>query len=522
MSKYCFFLGDYSRSFFVSGSVGLLLSLLVGCGGGGGGGDIENLKCEIDGLLPRCSVDDDSPKPAPVVIPTINLLPSSGNINISLGESVTLIADFDDTKYSGVLVTSTYADGETLEISESEQVTSGSAIIKTPTEPTLYTLRVTYEANGTSEVVEAQRLVSVAIPERLALVGTLAQARSMHTATLLGNQKVLVVGGWSGEEALSSAEVYDVVSQTWKTLENEMTSARRGHTATLLPSGKVLIVGGDDGEGAYVASAEIFDPATNTFTATVGEPTVGRTGHAAVLLDDGSVLIVGGQLESGLGTETERYISDSSDVTNFDQFVPTAGVMKYARVGHQAVRLINGDVIVVGLSPIEGFETSASSFEIYNAATGVWSEGGLIGSSNTMNHQRSFPAATRLSNGDVLVSGGTGTGPKTWEIYNHKTGVFQAGGSELLEERSRHSLTLLADGDVLMVGGVLSQNQLSSIERFIVNSENIIFSTWSSEVSLNDARASHTATKLANDQVLVVGSYYDSSPVLPTVELFLP
>lgn len=513
--KSSFFFKVPLRFLAMSGNVGLCLALLVGCGGGGG--DIKNLKCETNDLIPRCYVDNDSPKSGPVVIPTINLFPSAGNISVSLGDSVTLIPDFDDTKYSGVLVTSIFVNDERLDIGQPEQVASGRAIVKTPSEATLYTLKVSYEANGISEIVEVQRLVSVITSDRLALVGTLSQARSMHTATLLGNQKVLVVGGWNGSEALSSAEVYDIVSQTWTLLENEMTNARRGHTATLLSNGKVLIVGGDDGEGSYVASAEIFDPATNSFTATA-ELNIGRTGHAAVLLNDGSVLIVGGQLELGLGTETELYISASADVANF----VTVGAMKYARVGHQAVRLINGDVIVVGLSPIEGFETTARSFEIFSAETRTWSEGGQIGSSNTMRHQRSFPAATRLSNGDVLVSGGTGTGPRTWEIYEHETGVFQAGGSELLEERSRHSLTLLADGTILMVGGVLSRNQLFTIERFNENSENVVFSTWSSEIRLNNARAGHTATKLANDQVLIVGSYYDDSPVLRTVELFLP
>ena len=40
-----------------------------------------------------------------------------------------------------------------------------------------------------------------------------------------------------------------------------MTTARRVHTATLLPDEQVLIVGGYEGSEA-LASAELYDPAT--------------------------------------------------------------------------------------------------------------------------------------------------------------------------------------------------------------------------------------------------------------------
>lgn len=503
----------------LSGLVVFALALLSGCGGGGGG-DVKNLTCAVNAyLIPGCLDSDDPAAPAPVVIPTINLLPSAEDLSISLGESVTLIADFDDSKYSGVLVTSEMVDGQMQDIGEPEPISSGTAIVKSPTESTLYTLRVSYDANGTEATTEVQRLVSVSTPQSLTLVGPLSQARSMHTTTLLGNQKVLVTGGWSGTEALATAEIYDLVSQTWTTLENEMTSVRRGHTATLLPNGKVLIVGGDDGAGAYVVSAEMFDPATNTFTATTGAPLVGRTGHSATLLDDDNVLIAGGQLESGSGKQTEIYVNDTTAAT-FDTFVQTTGSMAYARVGHQAVRLLNGSVLVVGLSPTPGFETTATSFEIYDPSTGLWAEGGAIGPANTMRHQRSYPAAVRLSNGYVLVSGGTGTGPQTWEVYNPTSGLFETGPSQMTAARSRHSLTLLADNDILAIGGFLAGSQLATTERFNFNSTTVTLSTWSSETSLNDARAGHTATRLVNDQILILGSYEAISPVLTTVEVY--
>src|SRR2546425_992368 len=58
-----------------------------------------------------------------------------------------------------------------------------------------------------------------------------------------------------------------------------LATARSAHTATLLPNGKVLVAGGGNG----LSSAELYDPASGTWTAT-GSLATGRERHAAVLL----------------------------------------------------------------------------------------------------------------------------------------------------------------------------------------------------------------------------------------------
>ena len=47
-----------------------------------------------------------------------------------------------------------------------------------------------------------------------------------------------------------------------------LATARSFHTATLLPNGKVLVAGGFNGIGGTLASAELYDPASGTWTAT--------------------------------------------------------------------------------------------------------------------------------------------------------------------------------------------------------------------------------------------------------------
>ena len=74
-------------------------------------------------------------------------------------------------------------------------------------------------------------------------------ARVFHTATLLSDGRVLVAGGQGEDydglasEGLTSAELYDPASNSWS-LAGTMRGGRWDHTATLLPNGKVLVVGG--------------------------------------------------------------------------------------------------------------------------------------------------------------------------------------------------------------------------------------------------------------------------------------
>jgi len=72
--------------------------------------------------------------------------------------------------------------------------------------------------------------------------GSLAARRFAHTATLLGNGKVLVAGGLDQGTLLTSAELYDPTTGTWSST-GTLAAGRAHHTATLLPNGKVLVAG---------------------------------------------------------------------------------------------------------------------------------------------------------------------------------------------------------------------------------------------------------------------------------------
>jgi hypothetical protein len=126
--------------------------------------------------------------------------------------------------------------------------------------------------------------------------GSMTVARTVHTATLLGNGKVLIAGGGCANGILATAELYDPATGTFA-VTGSMTVPRTNHTATLLPNGQVLIAGGENvtvgAPAVPFASAELYDPATGTFTAT-GTMTVPRVSFTTTLLPNGKVLIEGG------------------------------------------------------------------------------------------------------------------------------------------------------------------------------------------------------------------------------------
>ena len=96
--------------------------------------------------------------------------------------------------------------------------------------------------------------------------GLMHTARQGHTATGLLDGRVLIAGGWDndsqGWQVLSSTELFDPATGAF-TVIGSMGDARTGHTATLLIDGRVLIAGGsyfDNAGSTNVTSAVLYLP----------------------------------------------------------------------------------------------------------------------------------------------------------------------------------------------------------------------------------------------------------------------
>lgn len=129
--------------------------------------------------------------------------------------------------------------------------------------------------------------------------GSINVQRQYHTATSLGDGRVLIAGGaeFGTNVTHSSTEIYDETTNTWS-FRTPMHEKRQGHAAALLIGGRrVLVVGGiseSDGKPMMLESAEILDLETMTWTK-IETPFARRwqpTMH--VLPTDGRVLILGG------------------------------------------------------------------------------------------------------------------------------------------------------------------------------------------------------------------------------------
>jgi len=152
--------------------------------------------------------------------------------------------------------------------------------------------------------------------------GSLATGvRYAHTATLLLNGQVLVVGGYgAGTSTLATAELYTpstititgFTSGTW-TQTGSLAIARTIHTATLLPNGKVLVMGGLDAFGNALSSTELYDPGTGLWTTTSSLVTA-RDNFTSTLIPtidathpNGSVLSAGGNSNNVFLDSSELY-----------------------------------------------------------------------------------------------------------------------------------------------------------------------------------------------------------------------
>jgi WD40 repeat protein len=279
-----------------------------------------------------------------------------------------------------------------------------------------------------------------------------------------------------------------------------MNAVRTAHTATLLPNGKVLIAGGDACfffsyyyyGNCLLDSVEVYDAGAGTFS-TTGKMSVTRDFHTATLLNNGKVLVTGGH-------DASAELYDSTSGT----FAAT-GSMSVGRNSHTATLLASGKVLIAGGQSVSGALATA---ELYDPTTGIFTATG------TMAAARTSHTATLLANGKVLIAGGSnsaGATLATTELYDPNSGTngtFTVTGT-MAAARTSHTATLLANGNVLITGGIAdiaNAVSLSSAEVY-----DVVAGSFSATGPMMTVRDSHFAILLANGTVLVAGGSFGST-----------
>lgn len=307
--------------------------------------------------------------------------------------------------------------------------------------------------------------------------GSMAFARTLASATLLSNGKMLVAGGYAnGGLDDATAELYDPATGLFSTT-GSLNQARQAAFAVPLPGGLVLIAGGSN--GATLNTTETYNPQTGTFTPS-SNMIDGRTSTSgcAVVLKNNKVLFFGGHRDgSPLTVLATAELYDPSTGT----FSATSDLTT-ALTGCASVVLSNGKVLTAG-GIHTGSITTPNSL-LYDPVAGTWSATG------SLNTDRTSAQAVLLANGKALVAGGTRSGFGTIassEIYDPVAGTWSPTG-DMVASREDFTLTLLPNGKVLAVGGT-SGVTLSSAELY-----DPVAGTWATVAGgISTPRALHTA-----------------------------
>jgi hypothetical protein len=331
----------------------------------------------------------------------------------------------------------------------------------------------------------------------------LTHPRRFHSASLLPDGRVLIAGGADS----TLCEYYDPKTASWANGPS-LGGIRRRHTATTLSNGSIVLVGGSTtvvgGDESQVRAVEVFDPAKPTWLTKVDLELVfkeSRYGHSAVLLANDLVLITGGRTPGG---------NLLADAVSLDMLTPGLETKTYhgnflsdPRIHHQTTRIGPTSFVVTGGLAQDDLAPYPSLFNDFPLQVGKKKAGGA--NPDTMMQPRLFHSAVSLIGGNLLVSGGFGAANSV-EMYHVKKDTWAAFPA-LGGERSKHTMTALPKGRLLVVGGQSGLDARNDAELF--EPTRGINGTWLAAGEFTGPRREHTATLLNSSEVLIVGGNED-------------
>ncbi len=273
---------------------------------------------------------------------------------------------------------------------------------------------------------------------RFTPLGEMATGRIEHVQVRVGDTQVLVVGGLTAVSSWPVAELIDERTGT-ATAAGAQLQPRIWHTATRLLDGRVLVTG-----GLGLDTAELWDPATRRWRLAAGRMAHDRSRHTATRLADGRVLVVGGSSDRVNYVFAEIFDPATETFTP----LPTGGLALPRRLFHDAHRLADGSVLVLGGSDQESdLVPRGEVWRIDAGATRIAAAPALV-------RPRTLVRSALLAGGEVFLAGGqTSTDRLASEEAAFYGPATQRSAAPMAQARAWHSVTTLADGRVLVLGG---------------------------------------------------------------------
>jgi N-acetylneuraminic acid mutarotase len=345
-------------------------------------------------------------------------------------------------------------------------------------------------ADAPASAAASQVTPSAQPPAAWTMAEPLAEPRWGHTASVLPDGRVLIVGGVHPVhrnvrdelETLASVEIFDPASGAWLAGPT-LHTARAQHAAIVLADGRVLVLGGVAlkvfPRADRVPGGEIFDPVTSAWKA-IRPPPAEIALPALALLHDKRVIAVG-MSDDPAGPEIAEVYDPSGDSWQRVAAPP------WRRLGATATVLVDGTVLAEGGSTA-GMELpdGRPDAAIFNPATGSWRTiaplpMGTFGQTSTL-----------LSDRRVVVvgSGGTAVFDLAMERWSRARNPA--------EPRIGHVAVALRDGRLLVVGSAQCDGG-GSAELFDPS-----IGRWQNLGRIPDA-GDLTATRLLDGRVLIVG-----------------
>lgn len=356
------------------------------------------------------------------------------------------------------------------------------------------------------------------------VVRDLPQPRADHTATLLNDQSVLLVGGTTGIRlAQSSVEAFDPTTRTFSGRAS-LQRARSEHGATKTANGQVLVAGGIDQTGALISVAELFTPALNAWqdAGALSVPRRGATLSCFGPLGSPVYALIGGVDAAGNPVAEVEVWSDPQRSWSVFTSLPNP------RKNHDVA--ITNYFFFVGPGDGAANGPQAELQRLNPFSSLALSSLPLVGGARAGAGLAFFREPNRL-----IVSGGrdaSGAPRADLEMVEPDSQLpsLKTGTVAMAVARSEHRAVKLDDtfGQVLFVGGRGASGLAQDRAEILRLNSREDLATAQGTVSdtgdpyMNRARMRHTALKLNNRQVLIVGGVDERGSVIAGAELYRP